>query len=329
MRSTASTRNQIWLARTLRSLRMRSRLYCHADLSEPWSLEIPAIPDSITFHLVTSGACWIRPAGASPVELRGGDLALVLNGQQHDLLSSPDAEPGPRIDRVPQEHVSDRYSQLRYGGSGRAAQLIYGVVSFEDPAARELMRTMPPVLIIRRDSALAASFLRDTTRLMSSELARPRTGEEAVATRLADILVVQALRCWIATEADATTGWLRALQDERIGKALEAIHSDPSKPWTLEQLAEVAGMARSSFTARFSRLVGEPPIAYLIRWRMNLALTRLREDDVPVACVAQEAGYHSEAAFSRAFTRVIGRNPGAVRRDYRPRSPHAHNPWGR
>lgn len=264
------------------------------------------------------------------MELRGGDLALILDGQGHELVSSPDEPEGPRIDRVPQERVSERYSQLRYGGAGRASQLIYGVVSFEDAAARELMRAMPPVLIIRRDSALAESFLRDTTRLMSSELAQPRTGEEAVATRLADILVVQALRCWIATKADATTGWLRALQDERIGRALEAIHSDPGRSWTLDQLADVAGMARSSFTARFSRLVGEPPISYLIRWRMNLALTRLREDDVPVAHVAEETGYRSEAAFNRAFTRVIGRNPGAVRRDYRPnRPPHSNNPWSR
>ncbi len=301
------------LARVLHTLRMSGTFYCHAELSEPWALEMPAVDDSVSFHVVTAGACWLRLPDAEPIELRAGDLALVPHGRGHDLLSDAGASRGPRVDLLPQEYLSAHYSMLRHGGSGRAAQLICGIVSFHDPAARELMRTLPAVLSIGGDTVSAASSVRDTLRLMAGELAHPHLGGEAVATRLADILVVQAIRSWITGDAQGATGWLRALQDERIGRTLEAIHADPGAEWSLDRLAQVAAMSRSSFSARFTELVGDPPIAYLTRWRMNIAASRLREHDVTAAKLATELGYQSEAAFNRAFTRIIGRTPGSVR----------------
>lgn len=305
------------LARVLHALRMRSTFYCHAELSEPWALEMPAIPDSVSFHAVTAGACWLRLPGGESIELRAGDLALVPHGLGHDLLSEPEARRGPRVDLLPQEYLSKHYSILRYGGSGRAAQLICGVVSFDDPAARELMRTLPAVLFVGGDTVSAASSVRDTLRLMAGELSHPQPGGEAVATRLADILVVQAIRSWLNTEPTATAGWLRGLQDERIGRALEAIHDSPGQEWALDRLARVATMSRSSFSARFTELVGEAPIAYLTRWRMSIAQSRLLEEDITVAKLAAELGYQSEAAFNRAFVRIIGRTPGSIRRQPR------------
>lgn len=314
MRRTSDESSGDRLARVLHTLRMRSTFYCHAELSEPWALEMPAIADSVSFHVLTAGTCWLRLPSAEPIELRAGDLALVPHGLGHDLLSSPEAGRGSRVDLLPQRYLSRQYSVLRHGGGGRAAQLICGIVSFDDPAARELMRTLPSVLFIGGDTVSAASSVRDTLRLMANELSRPQPGGEAVATRLADILVVQAIRAWLATDLDGTTGWLRALRDERIGRSLEAIHADPGGDWNLERLARVATMSRSAFSELFAELVGEAPIAYLTRWRMNIAASRLLEEDITAAELAGELGYRSEAAFSRAFTRVIGRTPGSVRR---------------
>lgn len=305
------------LARVLHTLRMRSIFSCHAELGEPWALEMPAIPDSVSFHVVTTGTCWVRLAETEPIELRGGDLALVPHGRGHDLLSEPGARRGPRVDLLPQEYLSAHYSQLRHGGAGRVAQLICGIVSFDDPAARELMRALPDVLLIRGDAVSAASSIRDTLRLMAGELSQPQLGGEAVATRLADVLVIQAIRSWIATDPEAIVGWLRALEDERIGRVLEAIHEDPGQEWSLTRLARLAAMSTSSFSARFTGLVGDAPIGYLTRWRMNVARSRLEEEDITAARLAAELGYRSEAAFNRAFTRVNGRTPGSVRRERR------------
>lgn len=305
------------LARTLHTLRIRSTFYCHAELGEPWSLEMPAVIDSISFHVLTAGTCWLRVPGREPQEMRTGDLALVPHGRGHDLLSAPDLPTGPRVDLLPQEYLSEQYSVLTYGGSGRSTQLICGVVSFDDPPSRELVRALPPLVFVGGDTESGAFSIRDTVRLMANELMRPQPGGEAVATRLADILVVQAIRAWIVSGADAGTGWLRALEDDRVGRVLEAIHTDPGEPWSLDRLARLATMSRSAFSARFAELVGETPISYLTRWRMNLAHARLRDEGVTAAALAAELGYQSEAAFNRAFQRVVGKTPGVIRRQRR------------
>ncbi|RAE86200.1 AraC family transcriptional regulator, partial [Burkholderia multivorans] len=168
----------------------------------------------------------------------------------------------------------------RYGGPGRTTTLICAIVAFDDPAARELVRALPPVLHVSGDSVSVASSVRETLRLIAAELAHPQPGAETVATRLADVLVVQAIRSWMNSDAEASAGWLRSLRDERIGRVIEAVHAHPGHEWTLERLARVAGMSRSSLSARFTELVGEAPIAYLTRWRMSIAESRLRETDV-------------------------------------------------
>lgn len=302
------------LARVLHTLRMRSTFYCHAELGEPWALEMPAIDDSVSFHVVTTGSCWLRLPGVEAIELRAGDLALVPHGLGHDLLSEPDARRGPRVDLLPQEYLSEHYSRLSHGGSGRGAQLICGVVSLDSPAARELTRTLPAVLFVGGDTISAASSVRDTLRFMASELSHPQLGGEAVATRLADILVVQAIRGWLDTTPGAITGWLRALQDERIGRTLEAIHDDPGQEWSLDRLSRLATMSKSSFSARFTELVGEAPVSYLTRWRMDVARSRLSAESITVGALAAELGYQSEAAFNRAFVRISGRTPGSIRK---------------
>ncbi|PYF96739.1 AraC-type DNA-binding protein [Georgenia satyanarayanai] len=288
---------------------MRGTFYCRAQLTAPWALRMPAVADAVSFHVLTAGTCWVSVPGLAPVELRAGELALVPHGRGHDLLSAPGSAPPRRVERLPQDYLTEHYSVLRHGGGGPATQLVCGVVGFDEPLAHELVRALPPVVL-----ADGASTVRDTVRLMAEELSHLRPGGEVVATRLADILVVQGIRGWLERDPAAREGWLRALDDERVGRVLEAVHAEPGLPWTLDRLAGTAAMSRSSFASRFAALVGETPMAYVTRWRMLLAQTRLAQGDTTVAALATELGYRSEAAFSRAFTRTVGRTPGAVRR---------------
>jgi AraC-like DNA-binding protein len=160
--------------------------------------------------------------------------------------------------------------------------------------------------------------MQSALRLMAAEAKELRPGGETVITRLADILVIQAIRAWIERDPGAQTGWLAALQDKRIGRAIALIHRDPSRPWSVASLASEVAMSRSGFAARFTELVGEPAMQYVTRWRMLVALTWLSEDDGALAGMAARLGYQSEPAFSRAFKRIIGTSPGAVRRSSAP-----------
>ena len=167
--------------------------------------------------------------------------------------------------------------------------------------------------------------MHSTLRLIAAEGRELRPGGEAVITRLSDILVIQAIRTWIAGHPDGQTGWLGALQDPRIGRAMSLVHQDPARSWSVASLARETAMSRLAFAARFTDLVGEPVMQYVTRWRMQVALHDLQHDAVAVAELAARMGYESEAAFSRAFKRTVGISPGAARRsspEYVAASPH-------
>ena len=151
-------------------------------------------------------------------------------------------------------------------------------------------------------------------RLMAAEAGELRPGGEAVITRLGDILVIQAIRAWMESDPAAQTGWLGALQDPQVGRAISLIHREPAREWTVASLADEVAMSRSAFAARFTELVGEPVMRYVARWRMHVAVAALKEEGATVGELADRLGYRSEAAFSRAFKRIIGTSPGAVRR---------------
>jgi AraC-like DNA-binding protein len=265
------------------------------------------------FHVVLSGECRVQADGAEDRRLRPGELALVPHGDGHRLASAPGAA-GAKLFELPRERVSDRYEILRQGGGGALTHLVCGAVRFDHPAAQRLVRLLPASIIVEAWGSPHADWIRSTLQLMAAEARELRPGGETVVTRLADVLVIQAIRSWIAADPAAKSGWFGALQDRQIGRALTLIHRDPARAWTLEDLAEQVSMSRSAFSARFHELVGEPAMHYLARWRMNTALTWLREDDAPLAALAGRLGYQSEAAFSRAFKRFVGVSPGAVRR---------------
>jgi AraC-like DNA-binding protein len=300
------------LAEALHLLRMNGAFYCPSEFSAPWGLALPAMPGYMWFHVVTGGEVTVE-AEAEVIPLRRGDLALVTRGTGHVLRGEAGA-PTPGILELEREVLGDRYEILRHGGGGARSTMICGAVRFEHPAARNLIEILPEVIRIDGSDSPPADWMQSTLSLMASEMRRPRPGGEAVITRLADILVIQAIRSWIDTDARARGGWLGALRDPQIGRALALIHRHPDRAWTVASLADEVAMSRSAFAARFGELVGKPVIRYVTDWRMQVARAALQDGDTTVAELADRLGYRSEAAFARAFKRVIGVAPGSVRR---------------
>jgi AraC-like DNA-binding protein len=293
------------LGEALHLVRMNGAFYCRSELTAPWGLTLPPMPGYLWFHVVTAGSLWLDDAR----RVGPGALALVPHGNGHALRSEAGA-PAPGILDLEREAVSERYEILRHGGGGELTTLICGAVRFDHPAARDLVAILPATVHIEA----ATESIQTALRLMGAEARSLRPGGEAVITRLADILVIQAIRAWMETDPAARTGWLGALQDPQIGRAISLIQREPARDWTVASLASELAMSRSAFAARFTELVGEPAMQYLTRWRMNVAFDALRDDGATVGELAARLGYRSEAAFARAFKRVVGVPPGAVRR---------------
>lgn len=296
----------------LHVLRMSGTFYCSSDLRGPWGLRLPETPGCLWFHVVTSGTATIL-VGDEVVTLSPSDVVLLPRGEGHELRSTdpPPRSPAPNVLTLPHTWYGERYATISYGGDGAPTTMICGAVRLEHPMAERLVALMPDVVHVPVSPLTAR--LHDTLRLIALEVEETRPGGEAVITRLADVLVVQMLRAWLSHDPSARTGWLGALADPDIGRALALVHADPAHEWTVAGLARELALSRSTFAARFTALVGEPVMAYVTRWRMLVAHDRLRAGDTTVAAVAGAMGYRSEAAFSRAFRRVVGTSPGSVR----------------
>jgi AraC-like DNA-binding protein len=304
------------LGEALHFLRMSGSFYCLSEFTAPWGLDLPPMQDCVMFHVVTAGECRLEVAGAETCVLRPGALALVPHGRGHILNSAPDVKAGKLFD-LPREQVSDRYEHLRHGGGGSPTTMLCAAVRFEDPSAHHLLRLLPRLIAVDAWNSPELEWLQSTLRFLTAEARELRAGGETVITRLADILVIQAIRSWIATDPQARTGWLHALRDKQIGRAIALIHRDPARDWTVASLASAVGMSRSAFAARFTDLVGEPAMQYVLRWKMHAALKWLKESDATISQLATKLGYESEAAFSRAFKRLMGISPGAARKQAR------------
>ena len=286
------------LGEALHWLHMSGAFYCRSEFTEPWGLTLPPLPGYLWFHVVTSGGFELKDEEGGLTELGSGDLALVTHGAGH-VLQSDSAAPAPGILELHREEISDRYEVLRHGAGGRLTRMMCGAVRFDRPAARNLIELLPDVIHIEAGSGPDTVSIQGTLSLIAAETRHPRPGGEAVITRLADVLVIQAIRAWIET-------------DER---ALAMIHTDPARAWTVASLADELAMSRSAFAARFTELVGEPAMQYVTRWRMRMAVNALRDEQATVAELANRLGYRSEAAFARAFKRVTGAAPGSVKRE--------------
>jgi AraC-like DNA-binding protein len=286
--------------------------YCRSELGAPWGLWIPG-RGLAAFHFVAEGACFLRRSGCDTLRLEAGDFVLLPRGKGHTLSDTPEGEARSIAD-LPHEGIGENAAVLRHGGGGARSLLICGAVRFDDPAVHPLLDLMPDTLLVRAAGREPGHLLRSMLDVMGAEALSPKPGAATVMTRLADVLVIHAVRSWLDDSPASRSGWLGALRDAHIGRALALIHRRPEEAWTVASLAAEVHMSRSVFSERFTELAGAPPMQYLTRWRMHLASGWLKNDQVSLSEVAGRLGYESEPAFRRAFKRHVGIPPGAARR---------------
>ena len=263
------------------------------------------------FGMVSRGNCWLSVRGMpDPLPLTGGDCFLLAPTSTYALRDNPRT----RARSFCEAASRNGSIVIHYGGGGAPTTIISGWFSFGQTSVKPLKRLLPELILVKADQAQSLA-LHATLQLLASEMAEPAPGSEVMVNRLADILFVQCVRAHIASSSEnCKSGWLRAIFDPKIGAALTAMHERVENPWTVETLAGTAGMSRSAFALRFKELLGETPLEYLTNWRMYKATGLLQEDDRKLFEVAKSVGYDSDAAFSKAFKRVLGMAPKEYRR---------------
>ncbi|WP_317987921.1 AraC family transcriptional regulator [Hyalangium gracile] len=302
------------LADLLDTMRLSTLVYGRLELSAPWGIQLHD-GDAAHIMIVARGGARLEVEGAeAPVILSAGDLALLPHGGGKALR---DAEGSPLHQFSPSACLAGRTTApLRLGGGGARTTLVSGAFRFGAAPRSLLFDALPRVIHVAADDPQASSSLAAAVQLFIAESVSRSPGSSVVASRLADVLLVQAIRAHISTRGCKEHG-LRALADPQIGKALALIHERSAEPWTVESLASAVALSRSGFAARFSALVGEPPLEYLARWRMTKAAQFLRESNLSMREVAEQVGYQNEASFNRAFKRWEGIAPGTYRRERR------------
>lgn len=303
------------LSDILDALRLRGTLYFSTEFRRPWGVRVPSYRRVARFHLVVRGTCWVRVIGTEePVLLEAGDLILIPHGAEHVLADTPDT-PCRTVEEVVEAAGFTGEGTLVFGGEdgGGPTRLVCGHFEFDEGLEHPLLAQLPAALVVRWDDAVRDSPLEDAFRFIAHEVQGGRPGHEVVVRRLSEVLFVQAVRFW-AERVQPERGVLAALADARLGGALAAMHASPSTHWTLESLGRRAAMSRSAFAERFRAIVGETPLQYLTRWRVQHASALLTESRLSLDRIAERVGYESAASLSRAFRKITGTSPGAFRR---------------
>ena len=324
------------LSDLLRAVRLRGAVFYYVEGAAPWVAEapparqiipaiLPGVEHMIEFHGIVKGSCWGAIAGESPVRLDEGDVILFPQGDAHVMSSAPGLRASvvntgfffsPKPPQLPFSiHVSGEgvTTALLDGGGHDRTTVVCGFLGCDARPFNPLLASLPRILRVPGAAGDRDSWVGQFLRTAVTESNRKRPGGEAVLERMSEMLFVEALRRHLETLPPEQTGWLGGLRDPAVGRALALIHEKPSEPWTLERLSEAAATSRSTLHERFVHFLGQPPAQYLTQWRMQLAAGMLRDTSAKVVRVALEVGYESEASFSRAFKRVVGRSPGAWR----------------
>ena len=279
----------------------------------PWGVRLPDAPIA-AFHAVAQGTCWLTVPGHAAVRLAAGDLALLPTGASHLLTSAPGIVARPYADLVAEQPTgrSRAGGRLDLPGPGPVTHLLCGGYTYQHDSPHPALSLLPPVVHLSA-RAVTGTAIPAMLRLLATELAHQQPGAVTVIDHLVDALFVHILRAWTARPDNTHRHWLPALRDPAIAQAISTIHANPAHPWTVASLARATGLSRATFARRFTDLVGEAPLTYLTRWRMDLAAHQLRTGDQPVTAIARSVGYTSEYAFSRAFRRARGQPPTRYR----------------
>ena len=302
------------LSDVLRAVRLDGAFFYAVQASQPWSVEavaakeltpqvLPGAEHLISYHILTSGRCWGGLTGEPAVPLGPGDVIVFPHGDPHVMSSDPKLHSEPA--------TPGRFPETVTLGDGEVtATFVCGFLGCDRRPFNPLVSTLPRQLHL---PGLSSGWLQSFARQVVEESQARRVGADSVLTRLAELMFVEVLRRYIETLPAEQRGWLAGLRDDAIGRALGLLHGDPARAWTLDELAAGVAMSRSAFADRFTALVGQPPMQYLALWRMQLA-SRLLAEGERISAVATSCGYRSEAAFSRAFKKLVGQAPSVWRR---------------
>jgi len=319
------------LSETLRVVRLVGAIFINGRFTAPWCYQSPRADTAapflepgaeqvVIFHMITEGECFVELGNLPPLRLVAGDAVIFPQGDAHRMTSQPGLPPatgGARLDAV----LARRPRQLAYGGGGATTRLVCGYLACDARLARMLLAGLPPVVRVNVRGSNAGAWLEASVRYALAEARSPRPGGAGVLAKLSEVLFIEVLRLYMNEPREGRTGWLAGVGDRIVGGALNALHKDPAHPWTLEELARAAGTSRSVLAERFQQLVGSSPMQYLTQWRMLLASNLLSRSNAPLASIAQDVGYQTDTAFSRAFRREYGSPPAAWRRHQAARGP--------
>jgi AraC-like DNA-binding protein len=276
----------------------------------PWAWSL-ATPGLASFHMITSGQAWLMRDDAEPVLIQTGDLVVLPAGTPHRIQDKPQSL-ATADDLLPMMTQFELAPSAR-GGGGQACHLISGHARFDKVMAAPLVAALPPLMHVRGLGEAPPLWLAIGLQFLAQEVAAPRPAQQAIINRLGDILFMECIRDHVESLPAGSGNWLAALKDRALSSALAQMHRDPRRAWTVPELAQHACLSRSAFADRFTQALGEPPLTYLTRHRMRLAARQLMSSGLPVARIADQVGYASEAAFSQAFKRAYGVSPSSWR----------------
>jgi AraC-like DNA-binding protein len=318
------------LSDVLRAVRLTGAVYFDFDLSSPWVVEAPPARDIagkvmpgaqrvIEYHLVARGAGWGHAVGQTPIRLREGDLIVFPQGDPHVLSSAPGMRAAPDMSAFDRPFTPLPVVCELGGGGPERTRILCCFLGCDERPFNPLLAALPTVIHLSATGpqSTTAGWVGMLLTIAAREASAARPGGENVLARVSELMFVETIRRYIEALPPSGTGWLAGLRDPVVGQALAALHGEPSLAWTVEGLARVAGVSRSVLAERFAEMVGQPPMQYLALWRMQLA-SRLLLDGGQVAAVADAVGYESEAAFSRAFKKLVGAAPGTWRKGATP-----------
>ncbi len=300
------------LSEVFATLRLTSALYFRAALSGAFSIEVPAESRRIRFHLVRHGTCWVSVPGQAPVALAPGDVALIPNGASQTLSAAPALPSVSLADLM--VAGADSGGVLRHGEGAVAADLLCGFCAFDESLDHPVLRDLPALIVLRPSELGAEPWAAAGLRLLQLEADLDGPGATAILSRLIEVIVIQAARRTVGSMRERPAGFLAALTDPALSKALAAIHATPERDWRVVDLAGLAAMSRAGFARRFAEAVGLTPIDYLTEWRLARARALLTDTRLSMDDIAERCGYRSVPSFTRRFKARFGEGPGTFRR---------------
>jgi AraC-like DNA-binding protein len=296
------------LAQVLDRVRLGGSLLFHYELGHPWSLALPAFPYAV-FHYLSRGSATLALEQGRKLRMTEGDFVVITRGEPHVIYSDRRTKPFPILDL---DRAPAHLGAVRHGGSAEPfSRMICGHFTLSRRSRGSVLELLPPVLLLKPTAD--GDWLEAILQRMVSESALERPGQRVALSRMTEVLFVEVLRSWIKSLGPGEGGWLGAMADPHIGRALQLIHERPDRPWTLRDLGHRVGLGRSAFSARFTKLVGQSMHRYLIERRMAEAAFLLESSDDGIARIATRVGYETAAAFSKLFHRHNGLSPGRYR----------------